>query len=210
MKYCRPSPRPRPRLSAFFDIFSTRQIDEPNYIGKSVVPWLPSTDQRLGRRTDQDEQKSAVQMCKKPTDPRYRPVRVDNVKTEKECTDILKIIDTGQVIYSTCRQEDPPTEVISGTETVDVILTSTAVINPRRGVLLYYTAVGCPTPVTPQNGYLVHRTDEIAEFSCCGGYTFPDTGSRTKSLKCLGAHWNSSLPLLDCEMTYFTIHNLTT
>ncbi|KAJ8950098.1 hypothetical protein NQ318_017823 [Aromia moschata] len=119
---------------------------------------------------------------------------VDNVNSEDECTDILEIKDTEQVIYYTCRQEHPPAEIISGSETVEVTLTSKATINPRRGFLLHYTAVGCPTPSVPKDG-----TDELAVFSCCVGYSFPDTGSRTKSLKCLGAYWNISLPLLDCQ-----------
>ncbi|XP_018562122.1 signal peptide, CUB and EGF-like domain-containing protein 2 [Anoplophora glabripennis] len=126
-------------------------------------------------------------------------VIVDNVSSEEECTDILQIKDTGQVIYSTCRQQNPPAKVISGSESIEVVLTSRDYFNPLRGFLMHYTAVGCPMPNLPQDGYLVYRTDELAIFSCCVGYYFPDTGKRTKSLRCLGAYWNISLPILDCQ-----------
>ncbi|KAJ8929642.1 hypothetical protein NQ314_017651 [Rhamnusium bicolor] len=117
---------------------------------------------------------------------------VDNVNSEDECTDILEVKDTDQVIHAACRQEHPPAEIISGSDSVDVVLTSSQIFNPKRAYdRIFSTYI-----------YLfsfIYRTDDLATFSCCLGYYFPDTGTRTKSLRCLGAYWNISLPLLDCQ-----------
>lgn len=115
------------------------------------------------------------------------------------CSDILEIKDTGQVIYSTCYQDHPPSEVISGTESIEIVLSSSHKINPRRGVLIHYRAVGCPEINIPNDAYLVYRNNSLMIFSCCLGYQFPDTGTRIKSVGCHGAFWNSSLPNLHCQ-----------
>ncbi|XP_072383645.1 uncharacterized protein [Diabrotica undecimpunctata] len=115
------------------------------------------------------------------------------------CIDRLEIRDTGQVIFSTCKQTHPPTEVISGTESIEIVLSSTQSINPRRGFLLHFAAVGCPEIELPQDSYLMYRNAGLMVFSCCLGYQFPDTGTRIKSVGCQGAFWNSSLPLLHCQ-----------
>ncbi|XP_074038588.1 uncharacterized protein isoform X2 [Leptinotarsa decemlineata] len=131
---------------------------------------------------------------------------VDNV----ECTDVLEIRDTGQVIHSACRQQHPPTEIVSGSESIEVVLSSRQEFNPRRGFLIYYSVVGCSELPTPQGAYIVHRTPFLTVFSCCRGYNFPDTGTRIKSIGCLGSFWNTSLPLLDCQKSSSPLHwNLT-
>lgn len=42
------------------------------------------------------------------------------VLSQEECRDMLQIVDTEQTIYSTCTQEHPPFEVVSGSESVQV------------------------------------------------------------------------------------------
>lgn len=74
-----------------------------------------------------------------------------------ECTDSLEIRDTGQVILSTCRQDHPPAEITSGSESIEIVLSSRDILNPLRGFLVHYTVIGClPFPVPP-NAYIVYR-----------------------------------------------------
>lgn len=115
------------------------------------------------------------------------------------CADVLEIKDTEQVIYSTCQQEHPPSEIISGTESIEIVLSATQTINPRRGVFIHFAAIGCPDIEIPQDAYLIYRNNNLMVFSCCLGYTFPDTRTRIKTIGCQGALWNSSLPLLHCQ-----------
>ncbi|XP_056648331.1 uncharacterized protein LOC130452871 isoform X1 [Diorhabda sublineata] len=115
------------------------------------------------------------------------------------CADVLEIKDTEQVIYSTCRQEHPPSEIISGTESIEIVLKSTQTFNPRRGVFIHYTAIGCPDIEIPQDAYLIYRNINLMVFSCCLGYTFPDTRTRIKTVGCQGALWNTTLPLSHCQ-----------
>lgn len=42
------------------------------------------------------------------------------VLLQEDCKDTLEIKDSGQTIFSTCRQNHPPSEVISATESVEV------------------------------------------------------------------------------------------
>ncbi|KAF5303079.1 hypothetical protein FQR65_LT08410 [Abscondita terminalis] len=122
----------------------------------------------------------------------------------KRCSDLLEISDRGQILYSTCIQQEPPVEIVSLDDSLDIVLmpSKTESVLPTRGVLLYYTAVGCPTPNPPRDGYLVYRNDTIAEYSCCVGYTFPDINKRNRIIKCMGYQWNASLPLPDCTLNY--------
>ncbi|KAG5861425.1 hypothetical protein JTB14_017335 [Gonioctena quinquepunctata] len=125
---------------------------------------------------------------------------VDNVDSSLDCTDVLEIRDTGQIIHSACVQQHPPTEIVSGSESIEIVLSSKQEFNPRRGFLIHYSVVGCvEEPPVPRGAYLVFRTPYLIVFNCCSGYNFPDTGTRTKSIGCHGANWNTSLPLLDCQ-----------
>ncbi|XP_048520500.1 uncharacterized protein LOC109537501 isoform X1 [Dendroctonus ponderosae] len=121
------------------------------------------------------------------------------VLLQEDCKDTLEIKDSGQTIFSTCSQNDPPSEVISATESVEVVLTSRQLINPRRGVLIYYSSVGCLPVPAPKQAFLVFQNQSVASYSCCKGYVFPDTQTENRTIKCYGDSWNVSLPLLDCE-----------
>ncbi|KAF7269962.1 uncharacterized protein LOC143202854 isoform X2 [Rhynchophorus ferrugineus] len=121
------------------------------------------------------------------------------VSLMEDCKDILEIKDSNQIIYSTCEQEHPPSEVLSGGDSVEVILKSRQEINARRGVLIYFKAFGCHLPSPPEEGYLVSRNDSFATYTCCRGLVFPDTQAKTRTIRCLGTVWNISLPLLGCE-----------
>ncbi|CAG9864388.1 unnamed protein product [Phyllotreta striolata] len=117
------------------------------------------------------------------------------------CDDVLEIRDTGQVIFSTCEQDHPPSEVLSGGPEVEIALRSGQRINPRRGFLAHFKIVGCPEFEVPNDAYLVHRTNRILVFSCCLGYAFPETGARITSVVCQGAFWNASADTLTCTKT---------
>ncbi|XP_031342848.1 seizure 6-like protein isoform X2 [Photinus pyralis] len=118
-----------------------------------------------------------------------------------KCSDIVEVSDRGQILYSTCEQHEPPLEITSLDDTLDVTLIPSPKENllPRRGIMFYYTAVGCSTPIAPKDGYLVYRNDTVAEYSCCVGYAFPDTRIRSRIIKCLGYRWNTTVPLPDCK-----------
>ncbi|KAF5281537.1 hypothetical protein FQA39_LY05072 [Lamprigera yunnana] len=126
-----------------------------------------------------------------------------------QCADVLDISDKGQSLHSTCTQQEPPIEIISLDESLNITLipSRTESLLPTRGVLLYYTAVGCLTPNPPHNGYLVYRNNNIAEYSCCVGYVFLDTHSRGRTIKCLGYKWDTVLPMPDCKCVSETQQN---
>lgn len=117
----------------------------------------------------------------------------------RDCLDFLLVKNNGQIIYSACASEDPPATVASTRESLEVVLVSSKPITPQRGVLFYYTAVGCAAPLPPADGYLIYRNDSVAGFSCCVGFVFPDTGEREKVITCLGHEWDTVLPFPDCE-----------
>ena len=99
---------------------------------------------------------------------------------------------------ATCRPQEPPLEVLSDGEFMEVVLVSRHSLTPRRGILVHYTAVGCPTPEAPEDGYLVYRNETAAEYSCCVNRVFEDDGRKTKVVQCLGARWDIDLPLPNC------------
>ncbi|KAJ3632746.1 hypothetical protein MTP99_009734 [Tenebrio molitor] len=125
-------------------------------------------------------------------------VTADRTTYADDCTDRLEVIDSGQVIGRTCKQQEPPFEILSDSEFMEVVLASTHSLMPLRGILVHYTAVGCSTPDAPEDGYLVYRNDTVAEFRCCVDLTFADNGEKTKIINCLGAHWDVDLPLPNC------------
>lgn len=130
---------------------------------------------------------------------------------KESCSDAVEVSDRDQILYSTCEQQEPPIEVISLGDSLDITLVPSRIENvvPSRGVLFYYTAVGCPTPSAPKDGYLVYRNDTAAVFRCCVGFAFPDTRSRSRVIKCLGHRWDIELPFPDCgsKSFYFKIKN---
>ncbi|KAL3283040.1 hypothetical protein HHI36_006198 [Cryptolaemus montrouzieri] len=135
-------------------------------------------------------------------------VIVDNPATPGDCTeDHLEILDSDIVVYSTCHQREPPAEIISVSESLEIILASSQRLTPQRGILLHYTAVGCPTPIPPADSYLVFINDTFAVFSCCVGYVFPDTGTKSRQLSCEGSKWNEMMPLPNCEGE-FNLHSV--
>ncbi|KAK9888599.1 hypothetical protein WA026_000834 [Henosepilachna vigintioctopunctata] len=133
-------------------------------------------------------------------------VIIDNPSNQDDCTkDHLEIIDSDIVVYSTCQQREPPEEIISISDSLEVVLTSSQRLTPLRGILLYYTALGCPTPIPPADSYLVFINDTFAVFSCCVGYVFPDTGTKSRELHCWGSKWNEMMPLPNCEQLEFPV-----
>ncbi|CAH0557808.1 unnamed protein product [Brassicogethes aeneus] len=119
--------------------------------------------------------------------------------TDSDCSDYLEIQDDTQVVYTSCVQEHPPIVLTSFTEDFTIVLKSQNDFNPRRGFFIHYSALGCPMPELPEDGYLVYRNDTAAVFHCCVGFHFPDTGARRKVISCEGDRWNETLPLMNCE-----------
>lgn len=122
--------------------------------------------------------------------------------------DNLTIKDSGQVIFTSCEDFNLPLTISSTTDLLEVVLSSTRVFTPRRGVLFHYTAVGCPTPQPPKDGYLVYRNATSAEYSCCVGFSFPPANERTRTINCMGHRWDAELPFPDCKserIVYFPV-----
>ncbi|EFA03096.2 hypothetical protein TcasGA2_TC013005 [Tribolium castaneum] len=125
-------------------------------------------------------------------------ITADRITHPDECSDRLEILDSGQLVQTTCKPQDPPLEVVSESEFVEVVLVSAHSLVPLRGVLIHYTAVGCPTPDAPEDGYLVYRNETAAEYRCCINRAFEDDGQKTKIINCEGAKWDVDLPLPNC------------
>lgn len=127
----------------------------------------------------------------------------------EDCFDTLLVKNNDQTIYSACITENPPATITSTGKSLEVVLMASKPITPQRGVLFYYTAVGCAAPAAPADGYLVFRNDTVAGFSCCVGFVFPDTGKRERVISCLGHEWDAVLPFPDCESKFYkTLRNL--
>lgn len=77
--------------------------------------------------------------------------------TPEDCTDLLEIEDTGQVIHSSCHQQHPPAEIVSGSESIEIALSSKEPLNPHRGFFIHYTVLGCLELPVPHNAYVVYR-----------------------------------------------------
>ncbi|GLV42555.1 Cubulin 2 [Carabus blaptoides fortunei] len=113
----------------------------------------------------------------------------------KQCEDELIVSDEQSDLVNTCQQKEIPHIVLSASNTVDIRVTGrTGSLVPKRGILLYYRALECPTPGAPTDGYLVHRNTTAALYMCCVGYVFPDTLQRTRTLTCLQNAWDTTLP----------------
>lgn len=127
---------------------------------------------------------------------------MDNVQQPNDCTDVLEIKEDEQVVYSTCRMENNPVKLLPTSENIEIVLKSRRKFTPRRGILIHYNIMGCRTPEPPEDGYLLYRNETVAEFRCCVGFAFPDTGRRTKILHCLNSVWDTTLPLFNCQSKF--------
>ncbi|XP_050307091.1 uncharacterized protein LOC126743882 [Anthonomus grandis grandis] len=121
------------------------------------------------------------------------------VYNQEDCKDTLEIKDTEQVIYSTCTQEHPPSEVTSISESLEILLTSRKQVNPTRGILAHFSVLGCAPPLPPSTAYLLYENGSVAVYSCWNDLVFPDTQTKNRTIQCVDGSWNVSLPLLDCD-----------
>ncbi|KAL1500889.1 hypothetical protein ABEB36_006310 [Hypothenemus hampei] len=119
--------------------------------------------------------------------------------SRERCNDILEVTDSGQIIFSTCAQAHPPSELISPTNSLEIRLKARQKISPRRGVLIYYKLIGCFPADAPTGAILVAHNDSMATYRCSERLVFPDTQATFKTIECIGDTWNVSVPLLGCE-----------
>ncbi|XP_017774864.1 PREDICTED: uncharacterized protein LOC108561440 [Nicrophorus vespilloides] len=116
----------------------------------------------------------------------------------ESCLDVFEVKEYENKIFVSCLEQEPPAVIVSVGDVLEINLRATENLIAKRGVLFHYTAIGCPTPNSPADGYLVHRNDTDVLFTCCVGFAFPDSLQREKRLKCLGHSWNYQLPLPNC------------
>nr|CAH0110972.1 unnamed protein product [Daphnia galeata] len=119
---------------------------------------------------------------------------------EHECKDVLTVTEHSRLLLNKCGQVEEPLVIESSTDEINITLSVKSHFIPKRGLLAYFTAMGCPTPRVPKQGYLVSGSNSSrAEFICSVDHVFPDTGLRFRNLTCLdqeGHRWNEDLP--DC------------
>ncbi|XP_044743304.1 uncharacterized protein LOC123305600 [Chrysoperla carnea] len=135
-------------------------------------------------------------------------LRINYTQDGFTCVDQLSVIDNSRSIYNSCLEEVSLQPMMSSSSQVDINLEiKSKKMFPKRGVLLYYKGIGCPTLDPPIDGYLIDRNETIAEYMCNVGYIFHETQSRIFILRCVGGNaWHTELP--DCINTTITIYNL--
>lgn len=118
--------------------------------------------------------------------------------TEDRCRDTVQVNEGSKVLLARCGDSNKPLQVISEGPSLNVTLTASDHLFPKRGYVAHYQALGCPTPEVPKDGYLAFRNSTHAEFWCCVRHVFPDTMTRKKVLECVTRlnTWNEELP--DC------------
>lgn len=119
---------------------------------------------------------------------------------ERECKDVLTVTQDKRLLLNKCGEVEEPLVVESSGDELNLTLSVKSAFIPKRGLLAFFTAIGCPTPRVPKQAYLVSGSNSSrAEFICCVDHVFPDTGLRQRNLTCLdqeGHRWNEDLP--DC------------
>ncbi|XP_063884131.1 uncharacterized protein LOC135113074 [Scylla paramamosain] len=117
--------------------------------------------------------------------------------TETRCKDSVEVSEGSKVMLERCGDTNRPLTITSVGPSLNVTLSASSHVFPKRGYVAYYKALGCPTPDIPQDGYLAFRNGTHAEFWCCVRHAFPDTLTRKRVLECGRLNtWNEELP--DC------------
>ncbi|XP_037077136.1 CUB and sushi domain-containing protein 3-like [Pollicipes pollicipes] len=95
------------------------------------------------------------------------------------CTDFLRVAEGRRLLSLDCGDLERPLVLTSrGPEVTVTLWGEGQPLYPHRGTLVQYTAVGCPSPSPPRDGYSVHRNATHAHFSCCVNFVFADTLKR--------------------------------
>ncbi|KAI9557883.1 hypothetical protein GHT06_014635 [Daphnia sinensis] len=122
------------------------------------------------------------------------------VQGEHECQDVLTVMEHSRLLLNKCGDVEEPLVIETSADEVNITLSVKSKFQSKRGLMAYFTAMGCPTPRIPKQGYLVSGSNSSrAEFLCSVDHVFPDTGIRSRNLTCLsqeGHRWNEDLP--DC------------
>ncbi|XP_045624633.1 uncharacterized protein [Procambarus clarkii] len=116
---------------------------------------------------------------------------------EDSCRDSVSVMEGSKQLLLRCGEAKQPLSVISEGPELNVTLTATTKLFPKRGYVAHFQALGCETPSTPADGYMAYRNATHAEYWCCVHHVFPDTLARRRLLQCTRGHsWNDTLP--DC------------
>ncbi|XP_071550404.1 uncharacterized protein [Panulirus ornatus] len=115
--------------------------------------------------------------------------------SEDSCRDSLSVTEGSKQLFHQCGETNQPLRITSEGSEMNLTLTATSTVFPKRGYLAYFQALGCETLITPEDGYRVFRNATHAEYLCCVHHVFPDTLARHRLLQCNWAHtWNDTLP----------------
>jgi len=109
------------------------------------------------------------------------------------CKDSLTLLEGGTRLLELCGSLTSPVSVISSSHELEVKMVSSASgqdVYPHRGVLIRYSAQGCPVPGPPSDGHLLGVNSSVAQLSCRPGHVFRSTLSDSLFLNCIGGVWN--------------------
>ncbi|XP_047117812.1 uncharacterized protein LOC124798439 [Schistocerca piceifrons] len=112
----------------------------------------------------------------------------DRSKSDSECRDVLRVSEGEgeRPLFEECGELPRLLRLSSaGSQLAVSVLTTSKTIFVRRGVLMYYAAVGCgEPPAAPSDGYRASANATHAQYLCFVGHVFADTHHRDLMLRC--------------------------
>lgn len=110
------------------------------------------------------------------------------------CDDSVTVSDGQNKLLVACGEGPENLRTVSSASNHLNVNFKSAEFVPYRGFILKYKLVGCPTPPSPRQGYLVHRNRTTALYKCCKDHFFTDTFQSTRTLFCVDDNqWNDTL-----------------
>ena len=86
---------------------------------------------------------------------------------ERECKDVVIVTENSRLLLNKCGEIEEPLVIESSGDELNVTLQLKSQFIPKRGLLAYFTAMGCPTPKIPNKAHLVSGSNSTrAQFSC--------------------------------------------
>lgn len=87
---------------------------------------------------------------------------------ERECKDVVTVTENSRMLLNKCGEIEEPLVIESAGDELNLTIQINSQFIPKRGLMAYFTAMGCPTPKVPNKAYLVSGSNSSrADFSCC-------------------------------------------
>ncbi|XP_064486681.1 uncharacterized protein LOC135398993 isoform X2 [Ornithodoros turicata] len=110
------------------------------------------------------------------------------------CEDSVTVADGQNKLLVACGDSAGNLRTVNSASNHLTVQLKSSEFVPYRGFILKYKLVGCPTPRSPKQGYLVFRNESTALFKCCKDHFFTDTFQNTRTLFCIdGNEWNDTV-----------------